>query len=88
MVAYALHGDSPAAKPYSALDEAVIHLLITGKFSEEFSRQNVKEWEKSPATESATLKTWRPFSTEMVTEEALADLNEWQANPANRLLQF
>lgn len=88
MIAYALHVNSPAAKPYPALDEAVVHLLVTGKFSGKFSRQNFKKWEKIPATKSAMLKTWRPFSTEAVTKDALANLNEWQANTANRLLTF
>lgn len=88
MIAYALHGNPPAAKPYPALDEAVVHLLITGKFSDKFSLQDVQKWGNSPATESIALKAWRPFSTEAVTEEALASLNEWKANPANRMLTF
>ncbi|CAI7643572.1 unnamed protein product [Penicillium palitans] len=88
MIAYALHGNPPAAKPYPALDKAVVHLLITGKFSDKFSLQDVQKWGESPATESIALKAWRPFSTAAVTKEALASLNEWKANPANRMLTF
>ncbi|KAJ5090352.1 hypothetical protein N7532_009036 [Penicillium argentinense] len=76
MIAYALHENPPAAKPYPALDEAVVHLLITGKFSEELSRQDVQMQRKDPATEASTREAWRPFSTEVATEEALANLRE------------
>ncbi|KAJ5431151.1 hypothetical protein N7445_008883 [Penicillium cf. griseofulvum] len=36
MIAYALHRNPPTAKPYPALDKAVVHLLIIGKFSDQF----------------------------------------------------
>ena len=88
MIAYALHGNPPGAKPYPALDEAVVHLLIIGKFSDKFSLQDVQKWGESSAIASIALKAWRPFSNEAVTEEALASLNEWKANPANRMLTF
>ena len=36
MIAYALHRNPPVAKPYPALDKAVVYLLIIGKFSDKF----------------------------------------------------
>ena len=88
MIVYALHRNPPTAKSYPALNEAVVYLLIMGKFSEKFLLQDVQKWGESPATESIILKAWRPFSTKAVTEEALANLNEWKANPANCILTF
>jgi hypothetical protein len=84
MIAYVLHENPQTVKPYAALDAAVVNLLMTGNFPEEFSRQDVETWAESPDTESDNCPVWRPFSTEAVAEEALSCLNKWVTNPKNR----
>lgn len=88
MIAYILHKNPLTVKPYPALDKAVVHLLITGEFPEEFLRQDVQTWEQPTDTESPISQAWRPFSTEAVAEEALASLHKWATNSENHLLTF
>lgn len=88
MIAYVLHENTLPVKPYPALDEAVVRLLISGDVPEEFSRQDVQMWEQSTDTGSLVSPAWRPFSAEAVTREALANLEKWATNPDNRLLTF
>ena len=88
LLAYVLHEKPQIVKPYAALDAAVIHLLMTGNFPEEFSRQDVETWAVSADTQSDVSLAWRPFSTEAVAEEASFCLHKWVTNPRNRLLTF
>ncbi|KAJ6105152.1 hypothetical protein N7523_010226 [Penicillium sp. IBT 18751x] len=88
LIAYVLHEKPQIVEPYAALDAAVIHLLMTGNFPEEFSRQDVETWAVSADTQSDVSLAWRPFSTEAVAEEASFCLHKWVTNTRNRLLTF
>ena len=88
MIAYVLHENPQTVKPYTALDAAVVHLLMTGNFPEEFAKQDVETWEESTHTESAVFPAWRTFSTEAVADDAVSCLHRWAKNPKNRLLTF
>ncbi|KAJ5117331.1 hypothetical protein N7448_010963 [Penicillium atrosanguineum] len=88
MIAYVLQENPQTVKPYAALDAAVVHLLMTGKFPEKFAQQEVETWAESTPAESAIFPAWRLFSTEAVADEAVSCLHSWANNFKNRLLTF
>jgi hypothetical protein len=88
LIAYVLHENPQTIRPYAALDAAVVHLLMTGNFPEEFAQEDVQTWAKSTRVESTVFPKWRPFSTEAAANEAVSCLHSWVTNPKNRLLTF
>ena len=88
MIAYVLHETPQTVKPYAAMDAAVVHLLMTGNFPEEFAQQDIETWAQPTHAESAVFPAWRLFSTEAVADEAMSCLHRWANNSKNRLLTF
>jgi hypothetical protein len=88
LIAFVLYDDPPRLKRCPALDAAVVHLLINAEFPQKFSRQDSQRWEKSTEADTVISCPWRPFSTDAVSEEALASLEEWACSPDNRLLEI